>query len=86
MSLDTLVYADTIQKYAKKLFGVGLDKRTIAITSKAVLNVADKYKIKRSMPIGDILGLVKCIPPSQNATEFTLLVGNSYDYRFISAR
>ena len=54
------------------------------MTNKALYNI-HKNSIKRAIPIQEVGGLSKTIPPSK-AQEFTIHVPQKYDYRFSSAR
>ena len=85
ISIDELVYANKIYKFA---FNFGFEvkqERLIAITDKAIYNIKREKKggkMQRKIEIKDIVGLIKCVQPSNNVTEFTILVENSYDYRY----
>lgn len=57
----------------------------IAITNNAIINI-HKKKIKRTIPISDIGGISKTVPPSRCTTEFAVHVPSSYDYRFSSEK
>lgn len=60
-------------------------ERMIAITNNAIYNI-HKKKIKRVIQIAEMGGISKTVPPSRNATEFTVHVPTSYDYRFSSEK
>ena len=38
--------------------------------------------MQRKIEIKDIVGLIKCVAPSTNVTELTILVENGHDYRY----
>ena len=55
------------------------------VTDKGIYNIKGK-KMKRKIPIKDIIGITKCAPPSKETTELTIHVDDSYDYRYSSKK
>ena len=76
--LDTLVYAAMVKKINQFEWS---QERMLAITDVGIYNI-HKKKIKRCIQIVEIGGITKTVPPSRCATEFTVHVPTSYDYRF----
>lgn len=79
---DTLLFADKIKK--TNMFE-WTQERVFVITNNACYNI-HKKSIKRCIPIKEIGGLTKTVPPSKNAGEFTIHVPREYDYRYISTK
>lgn len=75
---DTLVYANTVKKINMYDWS---QERTLVITDNAIYNI-HKKKIKRVIQVAEMGGISKTVPPSRCATEFTVHVPTSYDYRF----
>ena len=82
--IDTLVYANKVEKFAIHLGFERKQTRIIAITDRAIYNIDNLKKCQREVEVKDLFGVTKCQPSTNNSKEFTIHVSNSYDIRYTS--
>ena len=81
--LDTLLYANKVEKFAIN-FGIEMKQtRIIAITERAIYNINGK-KLQREVELKDVFGVTKCLHKENNSKEFTIHVSKNYDIRYTS--
>ena len=86
ISIEQPVFAYKIRKYHDVIFfGSFKHVRTLIITHNNIFTIK-RHTLKRKIPIRDIIGLTKTIPPSECKTEFTIHVNKSYDIRYDSEK
>ena len=80
--LEQPVFAYKIRKFHDVIFfGSFTHVRTLIITYNALYTIK-RHTLKRKIPIRDVIGLTKAIPPSPCTEEFTIHVNKSYDIRY----